>query len=361
VHQIFRDVPVGVGEGGNIVLEGKKMERVLEKGAAAVIKEGLGWESDIEYIEEGGAIGGADPSLISERALTRGKKQCGTLGSGNHFIEIQRVEEIFDREAANAYGLAEGMITVMIHTGSRGLGHQICEDTLQVMRTATAKYGIVLPDRQLACAPLESKEGRDYLAMMACAANFAFANRTIITNFIRNAFERVFGESAERLGIDIVYDVAHNIAKWETHKVNGKKSKLLVHRKGATRAFPAGHRDIPVKYRHVGQPVIIPGDMGTASWVLRAQQKAMEATFGSTCHGAGRAMGRGEAKRSVDYGHLMCEMDSKGILVCAGSKSGLVEEAPQAYKNVDDVVEVMHQSGISTKVARMRPLAVIKG
>jgi tRNA-splicing ligase RtcB len=361
VNQIFRDVPVGVGQGGDIVFEGKKMERLLKEGAAAVVREGLSWEDDLEFIEEGGALDGADPSLVTDKAVKRGRRQCGTLGAGNHFIEIQRVEEIFDPEAAAAYGLAVGMITVMIHTGSRGLGHQTCEDTLQVMRNAVTKYEISLPDRQLACAPLESREGRDYLAAMACAANFAWANRSIITNFVRNGFERVLGESAERLGLEIVYDVAHNIAKWETHTVDNKKIKLLVHRKGATRAFPAGHPDIPSKYAHIGQPVIIPGDMGTASWVLRAQPKAMEQTFGSTCHGAGRAMGRNEAKRQVNYGKLMQDMERKGIVVRAGSKSGLVEEAPEAYKDVDEVVEVTHQSGISTKVARMIPLAVIKG
>jgi tRNA-splicing ligase RtcB len=361
VNQIFRDVPVGVGQGGDIVFEGKKMERLLKEGAAAVVMEGLSWEDDLEFIEEGGALEGADPSLVTDKAIKRGRRQCGTLGAGNHFIEIQRVEEIFDPEAAAAYGLAVGMITIMIHTGSRGLGHQTCEDTLQVMRNAVTKYEISLPDRQLACAPLESREGRDYLAAMACAANFAWANRSIITNFVRNAFERILGISAERLGLEIVYDVAHNIAKWETHTVDNKKIKLLVHRKGATRAFPAGHPDIPSKYAHIGQPVIIPGDMGTASWVLRAQPKAMEQTFGSACHGAGRAMGRNEAKRQINYGKLMQDMENKGIVVRAGSKSGLVEEAPEAYKDVDEVVEVTHRSGISTKVARMKPLAVIKG
>jgi len=253
------------------------------------------------------------------------------------------------------------MLTVMIHTGSRGLGHQVCDDSLKIMRNAVNKYGIELPDRQLACAPLDSKEGREYLAAMACAANFAWANRSILVHLVRNAFERVFGSAAERLGLEIVYDVAHNIAKWENHTVDGKKKTLLVHRKGATRAFAKGHPDLPERYLKVGQPVLIPGDMGTASWVLRAQPAAMEATFGSTCHGAGRAMGRGEAKRKVDYTKLLHQMDEKKILVRAGSKKGLVEEAPEAYKDVDEVVEVTHQSGISTKVARLVPLAVIKG
>lgn len=361
VNQIFRDVPVGVGEGGNIVLKDNKMTRVLEDGAKEIVRQGMSWESDLNYIEEEGCMEGADASVITKKALTRGERQCGTLGAGNHFIELQRVEEIFDQEAANTYGLAKGMLTVMIHTGSRGLGHQTCEDQLQVMRNAVNKYGISLPDRQLACAPLESKEGRDYFSAMACSANFAWANRSIITWLVRNCFERIFGESAERLGLDIVYDVAHNIAKWETHIVEGKPRKLLVHRKGATRAFPAGHPEIPKNYMKVGQPVLIPGDMGTASWVLRAQPKAMESTFGSTCHGAGRAMGRNEAKRQVDYNHLMKQMEKAGIEVRAGSKSGLVEEAPEAYKDVDEVVEVTHRSGISTKVARLRPLAVIKG
>ncbi|MFH1675815.1 MAG: RtcB family protein [bacterium] len=361
VNRIFSNVPRGVGKGGDILLEGKKMEKILRDGARAVLKQGMCWESDLDKIEENGALEGAEPDLVSKRALERGKKQCGSLGSGNHFLELQIVDEIFDREAANASGLAEGMLTVMVHTGSRGLGHQICDDTLRIMRDAVNKYGIELPDRQLACAPLTSKEGRQYLAEMACAANFAWANRSILTHLIRDAFEKILGESAERLGIDVVYDVAHNIAKWETHTVDGKRKKLLVHRKGATRAFPSGHPDVPAQYRHIGQPVIIPGDMGSASWVLRARQKAMEDTFGSTCHGAGRAMGRGEAKRTIDYNDLMKTMDSKGILVRTASRKDLVEEAPEAYKDVDEVVEVTHRSGISTKVARLRPLAVVKG
>ena len=361
INQIFRDVPVGVGKGGDFVFEGKKMQKLLTDGAAAIVDEGMSWPQDLQFIEEGGCLDGADPSILTPRALERGKRQCGSLGAGNHFIEIQRVQEIFDRQAANTYGLAENMLTVMIHTGSRGLGHQTCDDQLRVMRDAVGKYDIDLPDRQLACAPLESREGRDYVSAMACAANFAWANRSILVHLVRAAFERVFSDSAENLGLDIVYDIAHNIAKWEYHTVDGQKRKLLVHRKGATRAFAAGHPDVPDAYRNVGQPVLIPGDMGTASWVLRAQPKAMEATFGSTCHGAGRAMGRNEAKRKVDYNDLMKEMNSRGILVRAGSKKGLVEEAPEACKDVDEVVEVTHQSGLSTKVARLVPLAVIKG
>ncbi len=361
VNRIFRNVPVGVGQDGDIVFDGKKMERLLTRGAQAIVDEGMSWPEDINFLEEGGALDGANPSLLTKKALQRGRKQCGTLGAGNHFIEIQRVEEIFDPDAANAYGLAENMITVMIHTGSRGLGHQTCDDQLRVMRDAITKYGIELPDRQLACAPLDSREGREYVAAMNCAANFAWANRSILVHFVRDAFERTFDESAEHLGIQVVYDVAHNIAKWETHTLDGKKKKLLVHRKGATRAFPAGHRDLPEEYRDIGQPVLIPGDMGTASWVLRARPHAMEATFGSACHGAGRTMGRGEAKRTVDFKDLLRRMDNRNILVCAGSRKGLVEEAPEAYKDVDEVVDVTHRSGISTKVARMVPLAVIKG
>ncbi len=361
INQMFRDIPVGVGKEGDVVFEGKKMDRLLVTGSQAIVKEGMGWPHDLDHIEERGALEGADPSLLTKRAVQRGRRQCGSLGGGNHFIELQRVDKVLDEKAAAVYGLHEGMLCVMIHTGSRGLGHQTCDDTLRVMREAVLKYGIDLPDRQLACAPLESKEGRQYIAAMACAANFAWANRSILTYLTRNAFERVLGESAERLGLEIVYDVAHNIAKWETHTVDGKKSRVLVHRKGATRAFPAGHRDVPDDYRHIGQPVLIPGDMGTASWVLRAQEKAMEATFGSTCHGAGRAMGRGQAKRQIDYNKLRSWMDERGIIVRAGSKKGLVEEAPEAYKDVDEVVEVTHRSGISTKVARLKPLAVIKG
>jgi tRNA-splicing ligase RtcB len=361
IHEIFLSVPVGVGSEGNVSLSGKKMERVLRDGAEAIVAEGMSWPEDLEYIEESGAIDNADPSVISDKARKRGEKQCGTLGAGNHFVEIQKVDEIFDPEAARAYGLEKGMITVMIHTGSRGLGHQVCDDHLRILRDAVLKYEIDLPDRQLACAPLESKEGKEYLSAMACAANFAWANRSIITHLIRRSFEQIFGEGAQRLGLNIVYDVAHNIAKWEKHDVGGKKKRLLVHRKGATRAFPSGHCEIPYAYREIGQPVLIPGDMGTSSWVLQARPKAMDAVFGSTCHGAGRAMGRGEAKRSIDYDSLMKDMDRRGILVCAGSRKGLVEEAPDAYKDVDEVVNVTDRSGISTKVARLKPIAVIKG
>jgi len=361
VDQVFRDVPVGVGEGGKFSFAGEKMDRVLKNGAHAIVKEGLSWPDDVEYLEENGCLDGADPSLISKKAYERGKKQCGSLGAGNHFLEIQRVDEVFDQDAASVYGLHEGMLTVMIHTGSRGFGHQVCDDSLKIMREAVRKYEFDLPDRQLACAPLTSPEGRNYLASMACAANFAWANRSILVHLIRNAFERISGESAENLGLEVVYDVAHNIAKWEKHEVDGKKTRLLVHRKGATRAFPAGHHDVPSRYRDIGQPVLIPGDMGTFSWVLRARPEAMVSTFGSACHGAGRAMGRNEAKRRLEYRSLINEMDRKGILVRAGSKKGLIEEAPQAYKDVDEVVNVTHSSGISTRVARLKPLAVIKG
>ena len=361
IHEIFRSVPVGVGRGGNISFSGKKMDKVLRHGAEAIVAEGMGWPEDLEYLEESGAIESADPFLISDRARKRGENQCGTLGAGNHFVEIQKVDEIFDKEAAYAYGLDKDMITVMIHTGSRGLGHQVCDDSLRILREAVIKYGIDLPDRQLACAPLESEEGKNYLSAMACAANFAWANRSIITHLIRQSFEHIFGEGAQRLGLNIVYDVAHNIAKWEKHDVGGQKKRLLVHRKGATRAFGAGHKDVPEAYREIGQPVLIPGDMGTASWVLRARPKAMDSTFGSSCHGAGRAMGRGEAKRNIEYKTMMEQLDRKGIIVRAGSRKGLVEEAPDAYKDVDEVVEVTDRSGISTKVARLVPLAVIKG
>ncbi len=361
VDTIFNTVPVGVGKGGRIPFKGKKMERLLRDGAEAIVDEGLSWPEDLTYLEEGGAMDGADPSQVTQRAMERGKMQCGSLGAGNHFLELQRVDEIFDQEAANAYGLSRGMLTVMIHTGSRGLGHQTCDDQLKVMRDAARKYEISLPDRQLACAPLDSREGRDYVSAMACAANFAWANRSILVHLVRNSFEKVLGQSAEALGLHIVYDVAHNIAKWEVHEVDGKRTRLLVHRKGATRAFPAGHKDLPDRYMNVGQPVLIPGDMGSASWVLRAQPKAMEETFGSACHGAGRAMGRREAKRKIDISDLIKQMDRRGIIVRAGSKKGLVEEAPEAYKDVDAVVDVMHETGISTRVARMKPLAVIKG
>jgi tRNA-splicing ligase RtcB len=337
------------------------MRKVLRNGVRHILKEGLAWDSDLEKLEAHGTMPGADPDLITDRAYERGKKRCGSLGAGNHFFEFQIVDEIFDDEAATAYGLNKGELVLMIHTGSRGLGHQTCDDTLKIMRHAAEKYKYDLPDRQLACAPIDSPEGKDYVAAMSCAANFAWANRSVLTYYARNAFKKVLGESSESLGMEIVYDVSHNIAKWEDHQVDGKKKKLLVHRKGATRAFPPGHPEISEKYRHIGQPVLIPGDMGSESWVLRASENAMIETFGSCCHGAGRAMGRNQARKSIDFHELLNRLESRGIMVRAGSKKGLVEDAPEAYKNVDDVIEVTHNAGISTRVARLKPIAVIKG
>jgi tRNA-splicing ligase RtcB len=324
----------------------------------------------LECTEEGGRLAGADPSCLSDRARTRALPQLATLGSGNHFLEVQVVEEIYDPVAARVMGLEEpGQITVMIHCGSRGFGHQVCDDALDVMQVAARKYGITLPDRQLACAPVGSEEGRTYYAQMACAANYAWANRQGIMHRVRGVFAEVFGQSWERLGLQLVWDVAHNIAKLEEHEVGGHrrdagatgKRKLCVHRKGATRAFAPGHPDVPARYRAVGQPVIVPGDMGTGSYVLVGTETAMRETWGSTCHGAGRAMSRHAAVKAKSGAEVVQELAAKGILLRAADKRTIAEEMPDAYKDVDRVVEVCHEAGISRKVARMRPLAVMKG
>jgi tRNA-splicing ligase RtcB len=304
---------------------------------------------------------GADPDAVSPRALTRGREQLGTLGAGNHFLEVDLVEEIFDARVANVFGLAPGMVCVMIHSGSRGLGYQVCDDYLREMGRAVVKYGITLPDRQLASAPLASPEGRAYFAAMASAANYAWANRQCLMHWTRETFQKTLGVSPSALNLRLVYDVCHNIAKKETHTVDGKKQRVCVHRKGATRAFPAGHRDVPECYRAVGQPVLIPGDMGTNSYVLVGTDLAMEETFGSTCHGAGRVRSRTQSKKLTDSAHLLKELEERGILVMARSKKTIAEEAPEAYKDIDRVVEVVHRAGIATKVAKLRPLGVIKG
>jgi tRNA-splicing ligase RtcB len=326
------------------------------------VERGLGLDEDLDATEEGGCLSGADPSKVSDRAVKRGMPQAGTLGSGNHFLEIQVVKEIFDSQIASAMGITDrGQVLVLIHTGSRGLGHQVCTDHLRIMEQAVAKYGIRLPDRQLACAPVESREGQDYLGAMACAANYAWANRQCIAHWVRESFSEILGKSMEKLGMRQIYDVAHNIAKIEEHAVNGRSLKVCVHRKGATRAFPAGHKDTPKRYKEVGQPVLVPGDMGRCSFVAVGTQKAMSETFGSTCHGAGRVLSRGAAKRSIRGADIVRELGSRGILVKAGSMSALAEEAPQAYKDVAEVVDVVHQAGISRKVAMATPVAVIKG
>jgi len=358
---IYANVPCGVGSKGKLRFSRREIEDVLREGSRWASKKGFGWNEDVLHTEEEGALSGADPSRIGSRAIERGMPQLGSLGAGNHFLEIQIVEEVFDEAIARTMELEVGQITVMIHTGSRGLGYQVCDDYVKSLVSALSKYHINVPDRQLACAPIESQEGKNYLAGMACAANYAWANRQFIVHWVRESFEQVLGRSADELGLKQVYDVAHNIAKFEEHQVNGKNTPLCVHRKGATRAFPAGNPKVPEKYRSIGQPVLIPGDMGTNSYVLVGTDVAMRESFGSTCHGAGRLMSRTEAIRRTSGRHIENEMRDKGIYVRAKSVTTLREEVPDAYKDVDKVVDVVHKAGISKKVAKMRPIAVIKG
>ena len=358
---IYDNVPAGVGEGGKIRVSNRELEEVMVKGARWVVEKGYGFEDDLQRIEEGGEMKGADPSKVSARARERGRPQLGSLGAGNHFLEVQVVEEIFDPKVAEVFGLRKGYITFMIHTGSRGFGHQVCDDYVKTIGRAMDRYGVRVPDRQLACVPFKSKEGQAYFGAMVSAANYAWANRQFITHWVRESVSKVFGKSAESLGLYLVYDVAHNIAKVEEHVVDGKKMRLVVHRKGATRAFAAGRPEVPEVYRSVGQPVLIPGDMGTASYVLVGTERAMKETFGSTCHGAGRVLSRAQAKKRLWNRPLEEELREKGILVKAHSRRVLVEEAPEAYKDVDIVVNTVHRAGISRKVARLRPLAVVKG
>ncbi len=362
VNTLFHDVPSGLGSEGKIRVGEKEINEVLTNGAHWAVKRNFGLPQDLEVTEETGRMKGADPDKVSARAKKRGAPQSGTLGSGNHFLEVQVVREIYDEVAAKTMGIEHtGQVLLLIHTGSRGLGHQVCDDYLRIMEEAVTRYGIDLPDRQLACAPLESKEGKDYLAAMACAANYAWANRQCITHWARESFVKVFGKSLEALGMRQIYDVAHNIAKIEEHVVEGKKTTLCIHRKGATRAFPAGHKDIPVQYKEVGQPVLIPGDMGRCSYVAVGTERAMTETFGSTCHGAGRTQSRGAAKRSLRGVDVAEELRAKGIIVKTDSMASLAEEASQAYKDVTQVVEVTHRAGISRKVAMASPMGVIKG
>lgn len=362
VDRIFYDVPSGVGSEGKIRVSESELAQVMKKGAKWMVEHGFGWAEDIEVTEQNGMMENADPSMVSNKAVQRGRPQLGTLGAGNHFLEVQVVEEIFDEDAAEAFGITgPGQITVMIHTGSRGFGYQVCDDSLIVMQRAIQKYKINIPDKQLACSPIKSEEGQKYLAAMSCAANYAWANRQAIAHWVREAFEQVMGAGAHKLGMRQVYDVAHNIAKIEEHEVDGKKMKLCVHRKGATRAFGPGHPDIPQKYRAIGQPVIIPGDMGRYSYLLVGTERAMRETFGSTCHGAGRVMSRNEAIKKGKGQNIQQMLAEKGITVRAASRGTLSEEASFAYKDVADVVEAAHGAGISRKVARMRPLGVVKG
>jgi len=362
VAALFSDVPSGVGSSGAIgKLSGRELESVMVRGAAWAVEKGYGGGSDPDRTDEGGALSGADPSTVSRRAAKRGLDQVGTLGSGNHFIELGVVDEVFDESAARAFGLERGHVTLMIHSGSRGLGYQVCDDYLDVMQGAMSKYGIEVPDRQLACAPVESREGSDYLSAMACAANYAWANRQVMMSLAVGALERVMGESAASMGLRLVYDVCHNIAKMESHFGEGGERRLCVHRKGATRAFASGHADVPSVYRAVGQPVLVPGDMGRSSYVLVGTRKAMDETFGSCCHGAGRVLSRKRARSEARGRNIASELGERGVFVMATGKGTLKEEMPQAYKDVANVVGAAESAGIATRVARLRPMGVVKG
>jgi tRNA-splicing ligase RtcB len=361
VYILYNEVPSGVGSKGKIRLDPDQEKKLLLYGARWAVEQGFGSAEDLKKMESGGYIEGADPSLISRKAYERGRAQQGTLGSGNHFLEVQYVDTIYDEQAANVLGLFKDQVTVMIHTGSRGFGHQVCTDFLEVMERAAVKYKIELFDKELACAPYASSEAQDYLAAMRAAANYAWANRQCIMHWAKESFMNIFNISPKELGMSLIYDVAHNIAKIEEHEVDGKKMKLIVHRKGATRAFPPGHPELPEIYRSLGQPVLIPGDMGRVSFVLLGTEKAMKETFGSTCHGAGRVMSRHQAIRRAKGRSIWREMEDKGIIVKSAGRETLAEEMSEAYKDISNVVDVVDKAGISKKVARLRPIGVIKG
>lgn len=361
VDVLFNNVPSGLGSKGKIRLKPGEIDEVLNDGAHWAVENGYGWEADLEHLEENGKMDDADAEKVSDKAKKRGIPQLGSLGSGNHFLEVQRIDEIFDHETAKAYGLDDCQVTVMIHTGSRGCGHQICSDYLRIMDKSAKRYNINLPDRQLACAPADSPEAQDYFQAMAAGANFAWTNRQMIVHWVRESFEKVFKQNAEDMDLGIVYDVAHNIAKKEVHNIKGRDTEVFVHRKGATRAFGPGREEIPKEYRDVGQPVLIPGTMGTASYVLRGTDTAMDETFGSTAHGAGRKMSRAGAKREYYGEEVKKELAQRGIIVKATSMPVVAEEAPGAYKDVDEVVRTAHDAGISLLVAKMVPLGVAKG
>jgi len=356
--EIQKEVPSGLGKGRQIKLSIGEINKILEGGAQRLVEQGYGEKEDFENCEAGGKLEWADASVVSDYAKNRGRDQVGTLGSGNHFLEIQKVQELFDEKVAEAFGLFKDQIVIMIHCGSRGLGHQVCTDYLRTMIPAMQRYGIKVPDREFACVPFNSPEGQRYFAAMASAANYAWANRQMIAHFVRKAWKSVLGEKASPLVA--LYDVAHNIIKKEKYLINGKETEVAVHRKGATRAFPPGHSEIPKKYQLVGQPVLIPGSMGTASYVLVGTKEGEEAFF-STCHGSGRTMSRHEAMRRVSGQEVVRNLESKGIIVKCYSLRGIAEEAPMAYKDIESVVEVVHNAGLSKKVAKLVPLAVIKG
>jgi len=358
---LYRACPSGVGGKGRVRVSGRELNELVTNGARWALKKGLARQEDVIHTEERGCLNGADPGKLSERAKERGRPQVGSLGAGNHFLEIDVVDEIYDPEVADAFGLWKNQVVVQIHCGSRGFGHQVCDDYVKGLQSAVHKYGIKLPDRELVCAPVDSPEGRDYYGAMACAVNYAFVNRQVLAMGVREAFEQVLAGKVKNFGLYQVYDVCHNIAKFEEHEVDGQRMKLCVHRKGATRAFGPGYAGLPADYRDVGQPVLVPGSMGTASYVLVGTQKSLELTFGSTCHGAGRVMSRTRARKQVQGAELKQELEGRGIVVRAGSNKGLAEEAPLAYKDVSRVVEVVDGVGIARKVARLRPLGVIKG
>jgi tRNA-splicing ligase RtcB len=361
VEELYRQVPTGTGRGGKYRFSPAELKRLMGEGVNFLVARGLAVDSDLEHTEARGVLGGAEPDFVSPRALERGYDQCGTLGSGNHFLEVQVVDSIHDEAAARAFGLAKDMVVVLIHSGSRGLGYQVCDDALKMLRGAPDKYGISLPDRQLVCAPIDSPEGRQYIGAMCAAANFAWCNRQLLMWQARECFETIFGRSWQELEMSLVYDVAHNIAKFEEHQVGRGKKRVWVHRKGATRAFPAEHPETPEAYKHIGQPVIIPGDMGRASWVLVGQPGSMQRSFGTCCHGAGRVMSRTAAVKNAQGRRIDRELAARGVIARARSWKGLAEEQPDAYKNVDLVVEVVHQAQLAKKVARLRPIGVIKG
>ncbi len=355
---VFHAIPSGVGQGGKLKVDAKEMDKVLLQGAQHMLTKGYGDPLDIELCEERGSMSGGDAQQVSDKAKERGRDQLGTLGSGNHFLEIQVVDEIYDAVAAQVFGLTLGAVTVMIHCGSRGLGHQTCTDHVKIMMDNLHKWKYQLPDRELVCAPFTSHEGQNYFAAMAAAANFGWANRHVITHWTREAWQKALGADAH---LSMVYDVSHNLGKIEEHKINGEMTRVVMHRKGATRAFGPGSDLIPLRYRAVGQPVLIPGTMGTASYVLAGNEQGMEQSFGSSCHGAGRRMSRAQAKKTVRGSTLRAQLESKGITIRCTSDAGLAEEAPSAYKDVDNVVNIVHEANIARKVARLRPLAVIKG
>ena len=361
VNALYQNIPSGVGSKGALRLSTQELRQVLKQGSAWAVKNGYGWPEDLDFTEDRGCMEGADPGVISERALERGMPQLGTLGSGNHFLEVGFVEEIYDPEVASIFGLQKDQVTVLIHSGSRGLGYQVCDDFLKKMGERVRQLGLELPDRQLACDFIRSSTGQDYFSGMACAANYAWANRQMLMHWTREVFERFLQMGPKELGMRLVYDVCHNIAKREFHAVEGELREVCVHRKGATRAFPPGHPAVPEAYRSVGQPVLIPGDMGRYSFVLRGTEGAMQETFGSTCHGAGRVQSRTQAKKASKGRSLHRELEDRGIFVMAASRETLAEEAPEAYKDVSQVVEVVHRAGISRRVAKLRPWGVVKG